>query len=48
LQSVPVGIDSIADLLKLAPLLAERGYSPDEIAAVLGRNWINLLKRILS
>jgi membrane dipeptidase len=48
LQSVPVGIDSIADLLKLAPLLAERGYSPDEIGAVLGRNWIDLLKRILS
>jgi membrane dipeptidase len=48
LQSVPVGIDSIADLIKLAPLLAERGYSPDEIATVLGRNWINLLKRILS
>jgi membrane dipeptidase len=46
-QSVPVGIDSIADLHKLAPLLAEKGYSPDEIAAVLGRNWINLLKRVL-
>jgi membrane dipeptidase len=47
LQSVPVGIDSIADLLKLAPLLAERGYAPDEIAAILGLNWVDLLKRIL-
>jgi membrane dipeptidase len=46
-QSVPVGIDSIADLPRLAPLLAERGYAPDEIAAVLGENWISLLKRIL-
>jgi len=47
LQSVPVGIDSIADLLKLDAWLAERGYSPEEIAAVLGENWIRLLKRIL-
>lgn len=47
LQSVPVGIDSIADLLKLDACLAERGYSPEEIAAVLGENWIRLLKRIL-
>jgi membrane dipeptidase len=47
LQSVPLGIDSIADLHKLAPLLAEKGYSPGEIAAVLGKNWINLLQSIL-
>jgi membrane dipeptidase len=47
LQSVPVEIDSIADLTRLAPLLAERGYSAEEIAAVLGENWIALLKRIL-
>jgi membrane dipeptidase len=46
-QSVPVGIDSIADLPRLAPLLAERGYAPDEITAVLGENWISLLKRVL-
>jgi membrane dipeptidase len=46
-QSVPVGIDSIADLSRLAPLLAERGYAPDDIAAVMGENWISLLKRIL-
>lgn len=47
LQSVPVGIDSIADLSRLAPLLAERGYSSNEIAAVMGENWIALLKRVL-
>lgn len=47
LQSVPPGIDSIADLTKLAPLLVERGYANEEIAAVLGENWIAVLKRIL-
>lgn len=47
LQSVPVGIDSIADLTKLAPWLAERGYSEDQIAGVLGNNWIRLLERVL-
>lgn len=46
-QSVPEGIDSIADLQKLAPLLGEKGYSPEEIAGVLGENWVTLLKRIL-
>ena len=46
-QSVPAGIDSIADLQKLAPLLAERGYSDQDIASVFGRNWIALLQRTL-
>lgn len=47
LQSVPEGIDSIADLQKLAPLLGERGYTEGDIAAILGTNWLSLLKRTL-
>jgi membrane dipeptidase len=46
-QSVPTEIDTIADLQKLVPLLAERGYSPEDTAGILGRNWINLLQSIL-
>ena len=46
-QSVPMEIDSIADLSMLAPLLMEKGYSTDEIVSVLGYNWVSLLKRIL-
>ena len=46
-QSVPIGIDSIADLQKLAPLLAEKGYSKIDISAILGENWITRLERIL-
>jgi membrane dipeptidase len=47
LQSVPVGIDNVADLQKLAPLLAEKGYSEKDIAAIMGENWITRLERIL-
>jgi membrane dipeptidase len=46
-QSVPAEIDTIADLQKLAPMLAERGYSESDIAAILGNNWKNVLHRIL-
>jgi membrane dipeptidase len=47
LQSVPTGIDSIADLQKLAPLLEEKGYTLQEIAAILGENWLAHLRRTL-
>ncbi len=46
-QSVPAGIDTIADLQQLAPLLSERGYPDEAIAAILGGNWIRHLKRNL-
>jgi len=47
LQSVPMGIDNIADLQNLAPLLAEKGYSKTDISAILGENWITRLEGIL-
>lgn len=47
LQSVPIEFDTIADLQKLAPLLADKGYSDEDIAAVLGKNWLARLQRIL-
>lgn len=47
LQSAPYGVDTIADLQKLAPLLSERGYQDEDIAAILGGNWIQLLRRSL-
>jgi membrane dipeptidase len=47
LQSIPLGLDSIADLPKLAPLLAEKGYSPEDSAAILGGNWLARLEEIL-
>jgi membrane dipeptidase len=47
LQSVPMGIDNIADLQNLVPLLADKGYSKADISAILGENWITRLERIL-
>jgi membrane dipeptidase len=47
LQHVPAGIDSIADLQKLAPILESRGYKPDDIAAIFGGNWIESLHNAL-
>jgi len=47
LQSVPIGIDTIADLQKLAALLSEKGYATDDIAAILGGNWISRLRQVL-
>jgi membrane dipeptidase len=47
LQRVPAEIDSIADLQKLGPVLEERGYNSDDIAAIFGGNWIEYLRRAL-
>ena len=47
LQSVPIGIDTIADLQKLAALLSEKGYATGDIAAILGGNWLSRLRRVL-
>lgn len=47
LQSVPAEIDTIADLQKLVPVLAERGYSDEDIAAILGGNWLSTLRHRL-
>jgi membrane dipeptidase len=47
LQSVPLGIDTVADLQKLVPLLAQKGYTESDITAILGGNWIAHLRRVL-
>jgi membrane dipeptidase len=47
LQQVPAGIDTIADLHQLVPILSARGYNEEDIDAVFGGNWINFLKKSL-
>jgi membrane dipeptidase len=47
LQSVPLEIDTIADLQKLVPLLGERGYADEDVASILGGNWLDLLRDTL-
>jgi membrane dipeptidase len=47
LQHVPAGIDTIADLHKLVPMLASQGYNEEDINAIYGGNWIKLLRKNL-
>ena len=46
-QSTPMGFDTIADLKIIAPALAEKGYSPDDIDLIMGGNWIRMLREAL-
>jgi len=47
LQAVPAEIDTIADLQKLVPLLADKGYTDEDIANIFGLNWQRVLERTL-
>jgi len=42
-ESVPSEIDTIADLPKLAPKLAEKGYNENDIANIFSGNWLRIL-----
>lgn len=46
-EAAPAGLDTVSDLLTLAPALAERGYSPDDISAILSGNFLRLLRAAL-
>ncbi len=47
LQSVPIEIDTVADLQILAPRLAQKGYTEVDVAAILGQNWLGVLQHNL-
>ncbi len=44
MSAAPAGVDTIADLQKLGPVLAAKGYNDEQIAAVLGKNWLRHLQ----
>jgi membrane dipeptidase len=46
-KSVPAEIDSIADLPKLAPRLAEKGYNEEDIENIFSGNWLRILRNNL-
>jgi membrane dipeptidase len=46
-EHVPTGLDSVADLPRLGETLAERGYSPSQVEAIMGGNWLSFLRRVL-
>jgi len=43
-ESVPVGIETVADLLEIGTALEARGYEPDDVAAILGGNMLRVLR----
>ncbi len=45
--SVPLEVDTIADLQKLVPVLRERGYQAADIEAIFNGNWKRCLERSL-
>lgn len=47
LQSIPLELDSIADLPMIATKLVERGYTETDAANVLGGNWLRFLRKNL-
>lgn len=47
LQSIPAGLDTIADLRKLEPLLYEKGYSNEDVESIMGGNWLRILRKVL-
>ncbi len=48
METAPSGLDSAADLGKLATLLRDRGYTAEDTAAVLHGNWLRLMRATLS
>ncbi len=46
-ESTPAEIDTIADLPKVATALKTRGYADVDVEAILGGNWLRILRRAL-
>lgn len=46
-EAAPAGIDTVADLPRIADVLAERGFADTDIAAVIGENWLRVLRAAL-
>jgi membrane dipeptidase len=46
-ESAPAGMDTIADLGRVGDVLGELGYQEKQVAAILGGNWLSLLRRSL-
>lgn len=45
-EQSPEDLDTIADLQRVSDLLAQRGYAPDDVAAIMHGNWLRFLRAI--
>jgi membrane dipeptidase len=43
-EQCPHDLDTIADLQKLGPILSSRGFSDEDVTAVIHGNWIRYFK----
>ncbi len=46
-ESAPAEIDTVADLPKIATALIEHGFEHEDVKAIMGGNWLRLLRRLL-
>ena len=46
-ESVPAEMDTVADLVRIGPALGELGYGEGDVAAILGGNWLRVLRAAL-
>lgn len=46
-EATPAGLETVADLGRIAVALEERGYAGADVTAVMGGNWLRLLRRVL-
>jgi membrane dipeptidase len=46
-EQIPSGMETIADLQKLAPMLSSRGYSDQQIDAIFHGNWLRFFREHL-
>ncbi|MCU0520668.1 MAG: membrane dipeptidase [Anaerolineae bacterium] len=47
LASIPAELGSAADLSKIERLLRERGYSEGDVQAIMGANWLRMMRQAL-
>ncbi|MBI3734306.1 MAG: membrane dipeptidase [Chloroflexi bacterium] len=45
--STPAELDSVADFGNLAPVLKDTGYKPEDVEAMMGGNWLGVVKETL-
>ncbi len=46
-ESTPAGLDTVADLPRIAEALGEYGYQPADVEAIMGENWLRILRSAL-
>lgn len=43
-EAIPLGMDTVADLLMIGEALAAKGYSTEDIEAIMNGNWLRVLR----